>query len=72
MEVADRGNGEHARSLAQHCGRDFGAGVQLFALEAPCDGDWHVSLGDDAQQLRIDPGVHYCRSKGERNYHWWF
>ena len=42
--IVNVGNNQHARPRANHGGRDTWSRVEVLALEAPGDGDGHVSL----------------------------
>ena len=68
--VVDTGYNQHAGSPAQHGRGDAGPRVQFCALEAPSDGDWHVSMGDSAGQLSKCSRIHDI---GERKWSnlWW-
>ena len=44
VRIVNVGNDQHARPGPNHGGRDTGSRVEVLALEAPGDGDRHVSL----------------------------
>ena len=67
VTVVDTGYDQHAGSLAQHGRGDAGSWIQFLALEAPGEGDGHVSLWDDTSQLCKFTGVNNISAKGEWN-----
>ena len=66
--VVHVGDDQHAGPGANHSGCDTWPRVEILSLEAPCDGDRHVSLWDDTSQLCKFSRVNNFSAKWERNY----
>lgn len=70
VAVVHAGDNQDAGTLAKHGGGDAWTRVQLLALEAPGDGDWHVSVGNSTGQLSKCSGIDDIR-EGKWCNLWW-
>ena len=63
MAIVHAGDDQDTRSLAKHRRCNAWSRIELLALEAPSDGDGHVSMGYNAGQLGKGPRVDDVSSK---------